>query len=74
MIDLSRLLGRKPSFRPVPTTWQEAPLDMQEVGYKAMLVLHVPVKKDWPEQKRLVVAQEAANAAIHAIQKHEDES
>lgn len=61
-----------PKTRPIPIAWREAPLDMRAVGFKAMLVLHVPVRKEWTQDQRNKVAQKAADAALAAVQHEED--
>lgn len=62
----------RPDGRPVPAGWQSAPLDMQSVGFKGMLVLHLPVKREWSEDRRARVAQKAANAALRVIFEEEE--
>lgn len=55
--------------RPVPVGWQAAPLDMQQVGFKAMLVLHLPVRVEFlTEHRRNEVAQRVAQAALNELQ------
>lgn len=70
-MDLSGL-GKKKGFRPTPIQWREAPNDIRELGFKAMLVLYIPVKREWSEAKRTEVAQAAAQGALNAVQTHED--
>lgn len=57
--------------RPIPVGWQSAPLDMQAIGFKGMMIIHVPVRKEWTETERARVAQEAADAALKVVVKHE---
>lgn len=58
--------------RPVPVGWREAPLDMKAIGFKGMLVLHLPFKREWSEHRRQQVAQSVADAALHELQVQED--
>lgn len=70
--DLRKLITK--GQRPVPTGWREAPLDMKAAGFKAMLVIHLPVKREWSEHRRNQVAQRVANAALAELHTAEDES
>jgi hypothetical protein len=52
--------------------WQSAPVDMQSIGFKGMMVIHLPVKREWGEAERARVAQNVANAAVAAVRAEED--
>jgi hypothetical protein len=41
-------------------------------GFVAMLVMHIPIRREFNAQQRNAVAQAAADAALHAIQTLED--
>jgi hypothetical protein len=57
----------RPGSRPVPVSWRSAPLDMQAVGFKGMLSIHLPVKREWTESQRRLVEQVVVDSALHAL-------
>jgi len=54
--------------RLVPTIWKEAPIDIRAAGFVAMVVLHLPVKREWSEASRQKVALRVAQAALAELQ------